>query len=217
MQDCKVDGCTGLCTKGGCDGLYQCKTVSVDTSNTTQVITPSVSDSTNETCVPYGTKFMTTSRGVCWSIGSKPYTWYKENPLKQTKDKMFRCLNELVKNEDKSKCPLPMFCDRTYTDVKQAPWNTFLMETYMEEGRNCSGTGIEVSGTEYGFGCNVIGPEAMVDKTQCEVDTYRCNGNYEIVENECYNLRSRKCAYMNNGFETPACCSDIVDMSFCNL
>ncbi len=216
MQDCKADGCTGLCTKGGCDGgmLYQCKAVTVNPTTTAQVVSPSPSNSTNETCVLYGAKFLTTSKGICWSIGSKPYTWYKDNPHTKTKVRMFSCLNELAKNEDESKCPAPTFCDSTYTDGKPAPWNTFLMETYIG-GTSCSGRGIEVSGTEYGFGCNIIGPESMVDNAQCNLDTYSCDGKYEIVEGKCYNLKSRKCSYMNSGFETPACCSDVINMSFC--
>ena len=72
MQDCKADGCTGLCTKGGCSGgmLYQCKSVSAaPTVATTQIVPSQTSVTDANSCALNFKKNLDDKSGLCQKGG----------------------------------------------------------------------------------------------------------------------------------------------------
>ena len=166
---------------------------------------------------------MTTSKGVCWSIGSRPLKMpYAFDSNGDPNKYYIFCANHLAKDQDKSRCPKPMFCNRRDSSSFTFPQsfssdllNTPYKEIYIN-GETCWKIGIEMSGTEFRFGCDVNGSENITENKQCDFSSFSCNGTPQIIDGECINLRSRKCSYKDtNGLELPACCSDVVDMVQC--
>ncbi len=214
-EACKKSGCSGLCTKGGCyDDMYQCKRPIASIPEASPTMTQWEK---KFACQPYGTKFMTTSKGICWSVGSRP--WKMPNPPEAIDAFYIYCGNELANDEDKSKCPKPVFCDRSFF-LSPPSWSSDILNTPYKEaymgGEKCWQTGIEVSGTEFQFGCDIFGPENIAERKQCDLSTFSCDGTYQIIDGKCYNLRNRKCSYKDlSGINNPACCSDVVDMGLC--
>jgi len=222
MREC-IDTCKGLCTKASCNlGRYQCR----------EKMNVESSESINGICPPYGTKFMKSLKyGGCMSIGSKVQTEKKESiAYKGSYDTEYRCVNEPAKDADLNKCNnlsyhicrnIKIWDGNGKIDGKLDP-DEFYVETYLSYAKKCYGMYLFGIVSQYvNGGCGAFVDENIVDINQCDLTKYTCKGTYHIINDKCWNLASRKCftGDIPNNTEShePECCSDVVDMKYCNM
>lgn len=238
--DCKSNCPIGYCTQKGCKrDQYKCAQFPTPTPTPSLTPTPTPTHTPTPsvtpielpqpiTCKPYGTKFYTTTSGKCWSIESNKVLVDRGDGWPY-----YTCLNEPAKETDYSLCPKPDVCVETIN----ASMKGFDLAEYYEGPRfphiqilhsnhypSCYSYGLKRVADENGYGClDTNTGDNIAPLEQCDKQKYKCHGYYKVIGDDCYFLRSRKCAKIVpaipesnlSSYEINACCSDIVPMENC--